>query len=286
MKVQPNDAALGIDVSNHNGIIDWQQVASTGVTFAFAKATEGTTYHDPLFATNYAGMKAADIIRGAYCFARPATSSAIDEANAFVDVVLAAGGFDELPPILDLEDSGGLSPAELSQFVLDWMSIVKTRTGHDGILYASPAFIREHLDNSVAGIRLWVANYGVSQPEDAPPFVDWDFWQYTSSGSISGINGYVDLNYYSGTLDDLRARFVPQSKPVPRQGGEDVLVPTLQQNVQGHTEAVRALQGAVGATPDGDFGPLTKDAVQRFQRAHGLTDDGVVGPLTWGKILA
>jgi len=281
--------AKGIDVSNNNGTIDWAKVASSGVTFAFCKATEGATFHDPNFAANYAGMKAAGILRGAYCFARPATSSAEDEADAYVTGVLAAGGF-ELPPMLDLEDAGGLSKGNLSDFVHAWMNRVKAKTGLQGILYVSRSFANDNLDNSCGLYPLFVAEYGVSQPGTYNTWSKWTFWQYTSSGSVPGINGNVDLDWYAGTVDDLKALCgaEPQSKPakVQTKGSEDVQTPLLKQGVTGHKSAVKAAQGATGAKVDGIFGPLTAAAVKKFQQAHGLEADQIVGPQTWGKILA
>ncbi|WP_067924900.1 glucosaminidase domain-containing protein [Alicyclobacillus shizuokensis] len=77
-----------------------------------------------------------------------------------------------------------------------------------------------------------------------------------------------------------------QAAQAAKGGEEDVQVPTLQQGVTGHTNAVKAVQAIVGVKTDGVFGPVTKTAVQKWQSAHGLTADGIVGPQTWGKMLA
>ncbi|GMA52079.1 hypothetical protein GCM10025857_68350 [Alicyclobacillus contaminans] len=88
-------------------------------------------------------------------------------------------------------------------------------------------------------------------------------------------------------MQDLGAKpavTTPAAQPAP-QGGDDVQVPTLQQGVTGHTNAVKAVQAIVGTTADGVFGPATAAAVKKWQSAHGLTADGIVGPQTWSKML-
>ena len=70
----PSPLLSGIDVSHHQGDVDWNAVGQAGIAFAFAKSTEGDTFQDPQFGTNCAGMKEAGIIRGAYHFFRPAKS--------------------------------------------------------------------------------------------------------------------------------------------------------------------------------------------------------------------
>ena len=104
---------VGIDVSHHQNAIDWTQVAGSGVRFAIAKATEGTAYIDPLFSTNRADAMAAGIAFGAYRFARPDLHpfNPVPEADHFVDTAQLAPG--NILPVLDLERSGDLSPAEL-----------------------------------------------------------------------------------------------------------------------------------------------------------------------------
>lgn len=72
----------------------------------------------------------------------------------------------------------------------------------------------------------------------------------------------------------------------PKGVEDDVQVPTLQQGVNGHANAVKAVQAIVGATADGAFGPNTTSKVQQWQKVHGLNGDGVVGPQTWAVMLA
>src|SRR6266851_920044 len=91
----------GLDVSHHQGTIDWLAVAKAGMRFAYAKATDGVSFVDPMFATNWTAMKAAGIPRGAYHFFRPAHALEA-QVNSFVTKVKTLSG-DDLPPMLDVE---------------------------------------------------------------------------------------------------------------------------------------------------------------------------------------
>ena len=115
----PAGALPGIDVSHHQGAIDWSQVAGAGTRFAFAKATEGRSYVDPTYATNKAGAALSGVVFGAYHFARPddTANDAILEADHFVDVALLEPG--DLVPVLDIERTGGLSQAQVTQSYRD-----------------------------------------------------------------------------------------------------------------------------------------------------------------------
>src|SRR6267378_76848 len=96
----------GIDVSNHNGSVNWARVAADGITFAHAKATEGTSYRDPYYAQNHAGAKAHGIHFGPYHFAQPDFNPPKREAFFFYSVV-GKPAVGELRQMLDLEAGHG-----------------------------------------------------------------------------------------------------------------------------------------------------------------------------------
>ncbi len=134
----PAGALPGIDVSNHQGAIDWSLVAASGTRFAFAKATEGRTFNDPMYATNKAGAALAGVVFGAYHFARPddTANDAVIEADHFVDVAQLEPG--NLLPVLDIESTGGLTQAQVTQWILAWLDRVTVRLGVRPIVYTSP----------------------------------------------------------------------------------------------------------------------------------------------------
>jgi GH25 family lysozyme M1 (1,4-beta-N-acetylmuramidase) len=195
--------ADGIDISHWQGHVDWTKVRADGITFAFMKATEGSSYADPTLATNWAGAETAGIYRAAYHFARPSTSAGSAQAQArfFVSKAGTFQGVGDLPPVLDLEATGGLSPASLRTWVATWLSTVEQLTGRTPILYFSPSFWIDHLGNSSAFTRypLWIAHYTTGAPLVPGGWPTWTFWQRTSSGRVSGIGGPVDLNRFNGS---------------------------------------------------------------------------------------
>ena len=95
--------ADGVDVSHWQGTISWSKVKAAGMQFAFMKATESTTYTDSQLATNWAGVQAVGMYRGAYHFARPKVGTAPAQARYFVSRVGSFQGAGTLPPVLDLE---------------------------------------------------------------------------------------------------------------------------------------------------------------------------------------
>lgn len=177
---------LGIDVSDFQGRVDWHAVAKSGASFGFAKATEGETLVSNTFAANWTGMKAAGLVRGAYHFFRPAKDP---EMQAYLFLRTAKLVLGDLPAVLDVEVSDGISPSDLNRRVSAWLRVVETATKRQAIIYTSLNFWREGLSNSDAfrGHPLWIAQYGVDAPELPGNWSQWTFWQYTDSGRIGGV---------------------------------------------------------------------------------------------------
>ena len=131
-------APEGPDVSHYQGTIDWGQVKAAGASFAMAKATEGNSYKDPTFHTNWVGMKSAGIkVRGAYHFGRPA-DTAQSQADLFVAAIgtMAAGDF----TVLDIEQSDSQSPATVAAFSAEFCKLVKAKTGRPVFVYTGAWF--------------------------------------------------------------------------------------------------------------------------------------------------
>jgi len=193
----------GIDVyhgDNNGAVINWNTVKAGGVSFAFAKATESTTFKDPMFATNWAGMKSAGLVRGAYHFYDPA-AGASEQASFFLDAVGTVSSGDLL--VLDFETSGGLSDATLAANALTFLGAVKSATGVTPFLYASSEFLSSW--GALGSYPLWVANYGVSCPNVPSAWAKYTFWQSSGTGSATGISGQVDVDSFNGTLAQLLA---------------------------------------------------------------------------------
>jgi lysozyme len=219
-----NDDSLqifGIDVSNHNPTVNWLEAAkSKRATFGFAKASEGATFKDQDFATNWSGMKAAGIVRGAYHFFRP-IKPVDDQVENFLSMVgnLSTG---DLPPVLDLEpypeeveqqwQSIGSVDERISKSK-EWLEKVEAALGKKPIIYTVASFWREYMGDTDALIEypLWIAHYkDFDAGNPAVPANNWGgkgytIWQYTESGTVKGVRGQVDHNFFNGNLSKLLA---------------------------------------------------------------------------------
>lgn len=195
----------GIDVSHYDGTIDWATAKASGIDFAIAKATESTTYVDPTFATNWAGMKAHGVVRAAYHFFR-ANADPIAQANHVMQTVGTLEPSD-LPIVLDLETTDGQTGATIAANALKFLAAVTQGTGKKAIVYTSPGFIAGLSGTSgFASYTLWVANWGVTCPNVPSPWSTWVFWQNADNGTVSGVPATaVDLDYFNGTLAELHA---------------------------------------------------------------------------------
>lgn len=194
----------GIDVSRWQGQVDFALVAAAGVSFCFCKATEGLQHVDPRFAANWPAIAAARLIRGAYHFARPGTDAA-DQADFVFDTVRPEAG--DLPIVLDLEKDDGLPPAAVRAWTETFVARLRKRLGVPPIIYTGFYFWRDEAgDGDALDCPLWLAAY-VDDPARYVPaaWERWSFWQYTSKGSVPGIQGDVDRDAWHGDRAALEA---------------------------------------------------------------------------------
>ena len=196
----------GIDVSYHQGAIDWPRVAGAGKRFAYVRASAGTLTADSAYAANRAGARAAGLTIGSYHFANPDTApnDAANEAAWFLSHATVASG--DLLPVLDLEVSNGLDAAALTTWARTWLAEVEARTGVRPIVYTTPTFWTTAMAGSDwfarNGYRLWVAHWTKASQPTVPAGnwagQGWTFWQHSSTGSVPGIAGSVDLDRFAG----------------------------------------------------------------------------------------
>jgi lysozyme len=200
-------AVQGIDAASFQGSINWASVKSSGRAFGFEKATEGTGYTNPDFASNWANMKAHGIIRGAYHYGHPSVDPTA-QANFFVNTVKPVSG--DLQMALDIETTDGRTPSQVWSWIQTFIARIKTLTGRPGIIYTGYYFWTGSVGNPLNNLNcpLWLAAY-VSDPTPyvPPAWSTWSFWQYSDTGSVPGVSGAVDLDAWNGTiagLDNLR----------------------------------------------------------------------------------
>lgn len=185
----------GIDISHHNGNIRWGEVS--GIDFVIAKATEGMTFVDDSFYINRDGARSRGISFGAYHYGRPNNNYIAD----FTNYAKTVGKQIEIPPALDLEETGGLNNRSLTEWARNWLLKASDYYGAKPVLYVGSSFVKKLQTKSFMNIcDLWIANWngnGMIEPDVPNGFNNWNYWQYSSSGRVSGISGDVDLDYRS-----------------------------------------------------------------------------------------
>lgn len=181
----------GIDVSAHQGTIDWPTVKASGIEFAYIKSSEGGDWVDDHFQRNWEGAEAAGIRRGAYHFFTLRRPGA-DQAANFLKV--APPDAHSLPPVVDLEFGGNTSVRPPRETIVRELGtfIERVETAHKRplILYLLPEFEETYSVYREFPRRIWMRSLMMRPPAD----LHWTLWQYTPMGRVPGIQGDVDLN--------------------------------------------------------------------------------------------
>ena len=198
----------GIDVSHHQGSINWEAVKATEkqkypIRFAFMKATEGGDYKDRRFAENFRQAREMGLIRGAYHFYNP-NSDPIRQADFYISQVKLEKG--DLAPVLDIERKPR-DKAKLQADLVKFLNRLEQHYGVKPIIYTSYKYRARYLDApEFAKYPLWIAHYYVDSLSYEGP---WQFWQHTDYGTVPGIDESVDLNVFNGSLTDIQRYTLP-----------------------------------------------------------------------------
>ena len=197
----------GVDVSWHQGAIDWRALAADDVAFAYIKATEGADHVDPRFAFNWQHAGASGLHRGAYHYFTLCQPGARQAANFIANVPRAAGA---LPPALDLEHMGpcrdGPTMSDIVGEARAFLDRAEAYYGVRPIIYTTQEFHDAHL-RELRGERFWIRSIA------APPAFrrrDWVIWQHYNRGHKRGVSGPVDLNAFRGDAAALAAFATPE----------------------------------------------------------------------------
>jgi lysozyme len=184
----------GVDVSHHQGKIDWAKVRADGVSFAFIKASEGKDHVDTAFQRNWEAAKAAGVTRAAYHFF---TFCSPGEAQADHFVTTVGGAFGELAPVVDVEFEGNCrnppEDAQISAELAQFLAIVERASGKKPVLYFLRAARERILDARFDGYPTYPRSlFG------APDEQGWSYWQFADNGRVDGIRTLVDLDLFAG----------------------------------------------------------------------------------------
>lgn len=194
------NAVVGIDVSSHQGEIDWQKVASAGVKFAFVRLgyrgyDSGSLEEDAYAKENLRKAKTAGLSVGAYFFSQAITEEEAREEAAYALGVLGGTELD-LPLVCDWEyvsasaRTGSVTKEMVTACTVAFCKAVED-AGYETMVYANTDQIQRRLDmEKIQEYPLWLAKYDLEQSFPCKA----DMWQYTQEGSVSGIAGKVDIN--------------------------------------------------------------------------------------------
>ncbi|MFR2794306.1 MAG: GH25 family lysozyme [Eisenbergiella sp.] len=189
---------MGIDISKHNGTVDWNAVKNAGVEFVILRcgyrgSASGVLIEDEKFRTNIKGATAAGLKVGIYFFSQAVNEmEAVEEASLTLSLI--KGHKISYPVYIDVEAANGradgLSAAERTKVVKAFCETVRD-SGYTAGVYSNKNWFAEKMDTGAFGnYRIWLAQY-----TESPTYTGrYEMWQYSSRGTIPGIKGDVDLN--------------------------------------------------------------------------------------------
>lgn len=286
--------AHGIDVSSHQGLIDWDKAKASGkVDFVIIRVgfrgygKSGKITEDKYFKANIEGASRLNIPIGAYFY-----STALNEAEAIEEanfVVERLKGYDvKLPVVYDFEGwknanyrTYGITEEQRTANYNAFTEVINA-AGYEGLVYGSKAYVRTKFDIDSIDELIWLAAYpSKPNPENRPSIGAYDnrvaIWQYSSSGSVDGINARVDMNYmYIDVIKDGKTDGNPYAVPTrtlylgnAKMTEEDVKWLQWELSEDGYDIKI-----------DGVFTKTTEAVLMHYQSRYNLEVDGKCGPAT------
>ena len=187
----------GIDVSHHQGEIDWSEVKQQSIRFAFIKATEGGNFKDKKFQLNWTNAQSVGIDVGAYHFFTFCKTGK-EQAINFIETV--PKNDTALPPVVDLEFGGNcnlqVDDSTVLSEIQSFLNEVESHYGKKVILYVTHEFYDHFMNDQFLGNPIWIRD--IYQQPVLPKQRKWLIWQFANRGHLQGIETYVDLNVFNG----------------------------------------------------------------------------------------
>lgn len=192
---------IGLDLSAHNGEIDFGRVKREGgVTFVYLKATEGADFRDSAFIRNFDAAREAGIDVGPYHFFRFDTEGTAQAVNL---ISTLNGRIIDLPVAIDVEEWG--NPAQVpTEMIVERLEVMRARLSAAGIpslVYTNKNGYSRFMRHRIEDADIWICSF-TNPPVGAA--VPWRIWQHSHKGRIPGIKGFVDLNTFNGNMADYR----------------------------------------------------------------------------------
>lgn len=220
----------GIDVSNHQGRIDWDKVAKDeNVQFVYIKATEGATYVSPTFEQNIQEARKAGMKVGCYHFLR-ATSYIHDQFRNFIEY--CREDEQDLAPLIDIEVKGSWLDEEVADSVKLFADLLEEYYGVRPIIYTGTNFYNKYLSEEFNdGYELFIAKYSENEPELIDG-TDYTIWQFTDCGEVNGIYTDVDQSRFNKGKSLKDILFTPIQRDPNVIAKVKVITPIISMNMQ------------------------------------------------------
>lgn len=200
----------GIDVSHHQGEIDWEKLhremsREVPITFVYIKATEGKDHTDKRFKENFRNARKAGFICGAYHYFGT-KSTGHEQAKAYIRNVKLSSG--DMRPVVDVEEELE-SPEKMKIYIQElkiFLSVLEEHYKIKPIIYASRNYHRRYL-SGFDQYPLWIAHYYVDYLDSN---LSWQIWQCSDKGKMPGIKNPVDINIYNGSLSNFKKMLISE----------------------------------------------------------------------------
>lgn len=200
----------GIDVSHHNPILNWENVMEQGISFAYIKATEGTSHVDRNYPFNYDLARKANVRVGSYHF-YTFTLSGKEQAKHFLSTAKFEAG--DLLPAIDVEHSPANPYSKDKKYISEVIKELKVleesiydRFGIHPIIYTNRDCYKLYINGNFPNNLIWMCDLHREPSEDIK---NWRIWQFSHKGQIHGIDGDIDLNYYRYDFSEFKELLLP-----------------------------------------------------------------------------
>lgn len=199
----------GVDVSHYQGEIDWQELAAQDISFAYIKATEGTTYTDECFKKNWAAASETELAVGAYHFFS-FSSPGKNQAEHFIEIVGSLSG--KLIPAVDVEYYGSEQPDKeaVIQELTDLLKTLEEMYDVKPVIYTTYTAYHDFIKGNFDEYPLWIRN--VYFTPNLGLLGKWSIWQYTDREILDGYSGeerYIDVDVFGGNEEEWKAWVIP-----------------------------------------------------------------------------
>lgn len=280
---------LVVDVSAHNGAIDWTKAYADGVRGAIIRLGYGSDkqrYDDPFFRANVDGATKVGIKVGAYLYSyAKTTEGAQSEAQHALRVLAPVKSRLSLPVFFDSEEKG---TERIAKSAAKIFCETLEANGYKVGVYASDSWFKTYLGgDELSKYVQWVAKWSAPEPKG---YSNMQLWQYSAYGTVSGIGkGSADIDKPYGEILEI----LSGKDPDPVGGKIMIEVDVLKKGSKGpEVFTVQSILRAKGYKYEGSlikcdssYGKITEYCVTQYQKDNKLTADGIVGAKTWNKLV-